>query len=82
LSYTIIYPKSRTTRELRRVVPCDPPTVGHSTVPDGEEEIFYSVSLNTAQLHAMARQAAKSKGQVSNDGPLRVSIISRKRITA
>lgn len=79
MSFTIIYPKTRTTRALHKDVPIlsDDDLIWE---PNGEEEIFYEVSVNLAAVEDMARRAAQSSGQVSRAGPLRVSVLKRARI--
>jgi hypothetical protein len=63
MSFTVIYPKTRTTRELYKDVPIltDNDFIWE---PDGEEEIFYEVSINLAAVQDMARRAAENHGQV------------------
>jgi hypothetical protein len=75
--YHTVYPKTRTTRELRKRVPL--PT-GFTTVQDGTEELFYVTSINFEALHEMARSAAGNKSGICNDGPLRVEIVKRSKI--
>jgi hypothetical protein len=79
MSFTVIYPKTRTKRELYKDVPIltDNDLVWE---PDGEEEIFYEVAIDLAAVEVMARRAAYNSGQVSRAGPLRVSILERSRI--
>jgi hypothetical protein len=81
-NYHTVYPKTRTTRKLFKRVPVTVPAgaTGFTSVNDGVEEIFYKISVNWEGLHEMARKAAGSKGGVSNDGPLRVKITSRRKL--
>ena len=79
MSYAVIYPKTRTTRELYK----DVPVIANNEFvweADGAEEVWYEVSLNLAAVEDMARKAAGNDGQVSNAGPLRVRILKRARI--
>jgi hypothetical protein len=79
MSYTVIYPKTRITRELYKYVP----VIANDEFvwePDGAEEVWYEVSLNLAAVEDMARKAARNDGQISNAGPLRVRVLKRERI--
>jgi hypothetical protein len=67
--HAVIYPKSRTIRPLYR----------DGGISDGNEEIYYETSIDLAELAVMARDAARNKSGMSNDGPLRVRIIERRR---
>jgi len=53
---------------------------GFTTVADGLEQIEYEVYLDGDELNGMARKAARSKGRQSVDGPIKVVVISKKRI--
>jgi len=78
MSYTVIYPKTRITRELYK----DIPAIANNELvwePDGTEEVWYEVSLNLAAIEDMARKAAGNDGQISNAGPLRVRVLRRAR---
>jgi hypothetical protein len=78
---TTIYPRNRTTRKLYRREPItEPGTRGYRSLPDGEEEIHYEVSMNIDALHSLARKAAGNKSQRCVDGPLTVRVLERKRI--
>ena len=80
MTYTVIYPKTRITRELYK----DFPTIANDEFvwePDGAEEVWYEVSLNLPAVEDMARKAAGNDGQVSNAGPLRVRVFKRARLT-
>jgi hypothetical protein len=80
MTYTVIYPKTRITRELYK----DVPTIANDELvwePDGAEEVWYEVSLNLPAVEDMARKAAGNDGQVSNAGPLRVRVLKRARLT-
>jgi hypothetical protein len=80
----VVYPRLRTTRELRKHVPATfaPGSTGRgiTSVPDGTEEIYYEVSLDTTGLAIMARKAAGSTGQKSVDGPVTVKVLKRTRL--
>jgi hypothetical protein len=79
MGYTVIYPKADTTRELYKDLPVVTDD-GLSWEPDGEEEIWYEVSVDLAAVHDLARRAAGNSGQVSCAGPLRVRILNLARI--
>lgn len=51
-------------------------------VPEGKEEFSVRVEISMDALAHMAGRAARSKGGVSVDGPLRVRVTSRSRIPA
>jgi hypothetical protein len=51
-------------------------------VPDGKEEFSVRVEVSMKALARMAGKAARSKGGVSVDGPLKVKVIGRSRIPA
>ena len=79
MSYTVIYPKTRITRELYK----DIPVIANNELvwePDGAEEVFYEVSLNFAAVEDLARKAADNDCQISNAGPLSVRVLKRERI--
>lgn len=79
MTYTVIYPKTRTIRELYK----DVPVVNDDGLfwePDGKEEVWYEVSLDLAAVEDLARKATRNGGQVSNAGPLRVRVLKRARI--
>lgn len=76
MSYTVITPEARTTRELFELLKYDP--LGCQLV--GEEEIWYEVALSTEAVEEMARKAAQKKSQVCCDGPLRVRVLKREPI--
>lgn len=80
MNHTVIYPKTRTTRELYKDLPILTES-GFDWEPDGTEEVWYEVSLNLAAVEDMARRAADNSGQVSRAGPLRVRVLKRTRIT-
>jgi hypothetical protein len=82
-NYQTVYRKTRTTRNLFKRVPVTVPAgaTGFASVNDGVEGIFYEISVNWDGLHEMARKAAGSKSGVSNDGPLRVKITSRRKLS-
>jgi hypothetical protein len=75
----VIYPKTRATREVRKRIPCQDGR-GFTSVPDGQEEIFYETSIDLNALRLVAEQAARNKKGTSKDGPLFVRIIARRRI--
>lgn len=80
MTYTVIYPKTRITRELYK----DVPRIANNEFvwePDGAEEVWYEVSLNLAGVEDLACKAADNNGQVSNAGPLRVRVLKRARVT-
>ena len=56
MSFTVIYPKTRTTRALHKDVPI---LSGDDLIwePNGEEEIFYEVSINLTAVEGMARNS-------------------------
>lgn len=77
----VVYAKTRTTRMLRKMVPVTIGTgTGHTSQPDGTEEIYYEVSLDLDALHQMARKAAGNKSWKATDGPLLVRVLATKRI--
>ena len=80
MTYTVIYPKTRITRELYKDTPVN---TDNKFVwePDGAEQIWYKVSLNFAAVEDMARKAAGNDGQASSAGPLRVRVLKRARIS-
>jgi hypothetical protein len=51
-----------------------------TSVPDGAEEITYTVNIDHAELAQLAIKAASNKSQQSTDGPIQVVIVSRRRI--
>jgi hypothetical protein len=79
----VIYPRSRTTRFLRKQVSvplaCG---IGFSfkMVPDGEEEIYFSTEIDLKMLDVLARKAAKNSSQTAQHGALKVRIIVRRRL--
>lgn len=77
----IIYRKSHAVRELRKRVPLTGPGQGFTTVPDGKEEVWFSTSVDTAQLQEMARKAAANRSGVCRDGALEVRVLSRNRLS-
>jgi hypothetical protein len=79
MSYTVIYPKTRITRELYK----DIPVIANDELvwePNGAEEVFYEVALDFGAVEDMARKAAGNHGQISNAGPLKVRVLKRERI--
>jgi hypothetical protein len=76
----MIYPKSRLVQKLSRRVPLNGSPTATQLVPDGEEEIYYSVEIDLHNLEALARRAAKNGGGQAVDGPLRVKVLSRRRL--
>ena len=77
MSYTVIYPQACVTRRLYKdilAITDDNEFVWES---DGKEEVFYEVSIHLEGVEQMARKAAGNAGQVSNAGPLRVSVLKR-----
>lgn len=79
----VVYPKLRTTRQLRKRVQVTIGSnggTGFQTVPDGAEEVYYEVSLDLADLQHMARKAAANKGWKAKDGPLHLRVLATKRI--
>ena len=78
---TTIYPRNRTSRRLYRREPINEPgTSGYRSLPDGEEEIIYEVTMDIEALHSLGRKAAGNKSQRCVDGPLAVRVLERKRI--
>lgn len=85
-----IFQNLKVTRELRRSEPVESgykggdgtwvTTKGFKSVPDGTEEVTYSVKVDLDTLAAMARKAAKSKGQRCYDGPITVVVVNRRKI--
>jgi hypothetical protein len=77
--YYIVYRSRRTTKQLYKQ---EPSTAGHGfiSVRDGQEEITYEVGLSERDLDSMARKAAGNRSGESKDGPLRVRVVSRKRL--
>ena len=47
---------------------------GFTSMPDGQEEVTYTVELDWRAVASMAKQAARNKGQKSKDGPLCVIV--------
>ncbi len=78
MSYTVVYPKTQTLRQLYKDVPLVTEH-GFDWQPDGTEEVWYEVSLDLAAVEDMAHRAAGNGGQVSKAGPLRVRVLSRER---
>lgn len=76
----IVYPRTRTTRLLRKRVPLASGS-GFTTEPDGVEEVFYETRIDMPALDYLARKAASNKAQRSIDGPLEVRILERRRIS-
>lgn len=74
----LIFPKTYTTRKLRKRVPLTFGS-GFTTIPDGEEELYYETSVNLDLLDQMARKAAGNSSSKSSDGPLTVKILARRR---
>jgi hypothetical protein len=72
-------PNASTARELRKRVPLEGQAKGFTTVPDGIEDITYSISIDHALLDVLAQKAAGNKSQKSKDGPVTVQIVSRKK---
>lgn len=84
----MVFPKSRTVRELRKRVPIESKTVpgrvsgyGFTTVPDGREEVYYSTEIDGVALEYMAKRAASNKSGVCRDGALVVRVIERNKIS-
>lgn len=79
----VIYPHNLTRRKLHKREPItgNLQETGFRSLPDGEEEIVYEVTVNLGMIDAMARKAAGSKGQKSSDGPLTVRVLTRKKIS-
>lgn len=79
--HSVIFKTSTTTRERRKQVPVVIGSgKGFTSVPDGHEELQFETSLDITGLYMMANKAASNKSGVCNDGPLRVSILRRKRL--
>lgn len=80
----VIYVCQKGTRGISKRVPATfaPGTQGYgfTSIPDGSEEYLYEVSVDLVALRLMASKAANNKSGLSNDGPLRVRITSRRRI--
>lgn len=77
----VIFPKTRTTRRLTKMVPVTIGTgTGHTSVHDGQEEIYYEVSIDLDAMHHMARKAAGNKSWKAKDGALQVRVLATKRI--
>ena len=79
--HTMVFPKTYTTRNLRKRVPLEGQGTGFTTVDDGVEGIYYSTEIDIDQLHDMARKAAANSTPTSTRGPIRVKIISRKKVS-
>lgn len=85
MAFKVLYEGVSTRREIRKQVPVEitleqGTATGTSSVADGYEEVLFNVQLDMEEVHCMARRAAKSKGQKSTDGPVRVIVTSRKRV--
>lgn len=90
LGKVLLYPKLVLVRDLFKRVPVNRETpgldwasrqTGYTSVPDGQEEFFYSVTVDWAGLEAMAHKAARSKGGKSADGPIAVRITGRRKLS-
>jgi hypothetical protein len=77
MSYTVIYPQACVTRQLYKDVLTITDDNEFVWKPDGEEEVFYEVSIRLDAVEDMARKAAGNAGQMSNAGPLRVRVLKR-----
>ncbi len=77
----VVFAKTRTTRQLRKMEPLAIGTGrGFTTVPAGTEEIFYETTLDLDALHQMARKAAGNKSWKATDGPLQVKVLATRKI--
>jgi hypothetical protein len=56
--------------------------LGTASVPDGREDFSVRVEVDMKALARMAGRAARNRGGVSVDGPLRVKVVSRSRTPA
>ena len=70
----VVYPLKKALRNLYK------PDASGRQVSDGVEELVYETSIDLGCLDTMARKAARSVGGKSTDGPLKVRILSRKRL--
>jgi hypothetical protein len=77
-----IYKNQRVRRELRKRVECssDNGARGFTTMPDGYEDVTFSVDLDFDAVRSMAKRAAASRGQKCHDGALTVRIAKRVRV--
>jgi len=77
----IIFPKLKTvlTRYKTQTVAGEHGD-GFMQVKDGQEEIFYEVSVDVDSLEIMAHTATKNKSQCSHDGPLHVRVLERRKL--
>lgn len=92
MSKQSVFPKTRTTLQLRKRVPLAERGVitergverpfhqGYTTVPDGIEELYYETVIDLDALHDLARKAGSNKGGQSKAGPLSVRILSRTKL--
>ena len=76
----IVFPRTRIVRAVRKRVPPAGPGKGFTTEPDGEEELYYSTSVDLEELHQLARRAAQNKSGKAVDGSLEVRILERRRL--
>lgn len=81
MAYSNIARKLEIIREVRETRPVQIGTgTGHTSTPVGMELVQYDVELDWAAVQQMAERAAKSKGQRSVDGPLRVTVTRRRKV--
>jgi hypothetical protein len=82
----VIFSNQKTIRDVSKRVPVTQGTglgqgaKGFTSIPDGQEEVTYNVELDMRAVESMAKVAARSKGQKSQDGPLRVIVVTRRKL--